>query len=156
MILYTHHQCGGLRRSPQGPTSAVWACFPHLQYFTLRVEMGVIECQEEDVPKGILWYTPMGFLGVIRPHHRDEAWSASLCQSFFATCVGENMKVMEEMTSLNHTHTHHTRKPLSSINLVSILRCSSPPHNLVYGRRVAPSVFAFSLSSHRHFYMFSV
>jgi hypothetical protein len=37
-----------------------------------------------------------------------------------------------------------------------IFRCSSPPHNLVYGSRVAPSTLAFSLSSHRHFYMSSV
>ena len=28
--------------------------------------------------------------------------------------------------------------------------------NLVYGRHVTPSAFTFSLSSHRHFYMFSV
>ncbi len=45
---------------------------------------------------------------------------------------------------------------LSSINLVSIFRCSSPPHNLVYGRRVDPSALAFSLSSHRHSYTSSV
>ena len=44
----------------------------------------------------------------------------------------------------------------SSINLVSIFRCSSPPHNLVYGRRVDPSTLAFILSSHRHSYMSSV
>ncbi len=49
-----------------------------------------------------------------------------------------------------------TLQNLAFINLVSIFRCSSPPSNLVYGRRVSPSVFTFSLSSHRHFYMFSV
>jgi hypothetical protein len=44
-----------------------------------------------DDPKGILWYMPLGFLGVIRPHRRHEAWSASLWQTFFATCVGANI-----------------------------------------------------------------
>ena len=39
---------------------------------------------------------------------------------------------------------------IESINLVSIFRCSSPPRNLVYGRRVDPSPLDFSLSSHRH------
>jgi hypothetical protein len=54
----------------------------------LRAEMGALESQEEDSPKRILWYKPLGFLGVIRPHRRHEVWSASLWQSFFATCVG--------------------------------------------------------------------
>ena len=44
----------------------------------LRTEMGALESQDEDAPKRILWYNPLGFLGVIRPHHRDEAWSVSL------------------------------------------------------------------------------
>ena len=35
-------------------------------------------------------------------------------------------------------------------------RCSRPPRNLVYGNRVASSALAFSLSSHRHFYLFTV
>ena len=42
---------------------------------------------------------------------------------------------------------------LSSINLVSIFRCSSPPRHPVYPRRVDPSVLAFSPSSHRHSYI---
>ena len=45
---------------------------------TLCTEMGDLESQEEDDPKGILWNNPLGFLGVIRPHHRDETWSVSL------------------------------------------------------------------------------
>ncbi len=31
---------------------------------------GVLESQEQDAPKCILWYKPLGFLGVIRPHRR--------------------------------------------------------------------------------------
>jgi hypothetical protein len=42
---------------------------------------------------------------------------------------------------------------LSSITLVSIFRCSSPPRNPVYVRRVNPSALAFRLSSHRHSYI---
>ena len=44
---------------------------------TRRAEMGALESQEEDTPKRVLWYKPLGFLGVIRPHRRDETWSAS-------------------------------------------------------------------------------
>ncbi len=38
----------------------------------------LLESQEEDAPKKLLWYKPMGFLGANRSHRRDEAWSASL------------------------------------------------------------------------------
>ena len=31
----------------------------------LRVEMGTLESQEEDAPRRFLWYTPMGFLGLV-------------------------------------------------------------------------------------------
>jgi hypothetical protein len=52
--------------------------------------------------------------------------------------------------SVTITHSPITLANLSSINLVSIFRCSSLPHNPVYARRVDPSALAFSLSSHRH------
>ena len=63
----------------------------------LRTEMGALESQEEDAPNRLLWYKPMGFLGVIRTHRRDEAWSASLWQTFFATCVGAQILVLAEL-----------------------------------------------------------
>ena len=44
----------------------------------LRTEMGTLESQEEEDPKRVLWYKPLGFLGVIRPHLRDDVWSVSL------------------------------------------------------------------------------
>ena len=44
----------------------------------LRMEMTGLESQEEDVPKCILFFKPMSWLGQIRPHRRDESWSASL------------------------------------------------------------------------------
>ncbi len=51
------------------------------------------------------------------------------------------------------THSPITLSNLSSINLVPIFRCSSPPLNPVYTRRVDPSSLTFSLSSHRHSYL---
>jgi hypothetical protein len=48
------------------------------------------------------------------------------------------------------SHSPITRGNLSSVNLVSIFRCSSPPRNPVYPRRVDSSTVSFSLSSHRH------
>jgi hypothetical protein len=44
----------------------------------LRTEMTGLESQEEDVPKCVLFFKPMGWLGQIRTHRRDESWSASL------------------------------------------------------------------------------
>ncbi len=57
--------------------------------------------------------------------------------------------------------TYHFKNPyspitlakFSSINLVSIFRCSSSPRNPVYVRLVDFSDFVFSLSSHRHSYI---
>ena len=39
----------------------------------------------------------MSWLGQIRPHRRDETWSASLCQTFFASCVGATIPVVAEL-----------------------------------------------------------
>jgi hypothetical protein len=64
----------------------------------LRPEMGDLESQEEETPQRVLWYNHLGFLGVIRPHHRDESWSTSLCQSFLTTCVGVNIPALTEMS----------------------------------------------------------
>jgi hypothetical protein len=50
--------------------------------------------------------------------------------------------------SFESTYSPMTLANLSSINLVSIFRSSSPPHNPVYASRVDPSVLGFSLSSH--------
>jgi hypothetical protein len=55
-----------------------------------------LESQEEDAPKRILHYKPMSWLGQIRPHRRDEAWSASLWQTFFATSMGAHIPVIAE------------------------------------------------------------
>jgi hypothetical protein len=55
--------------------------------------------------------------------------------------------------SVRISHSPITLANLSSINFVSIFRCSSPPHNPVYTSRVDPSVLGFNLSSHRHSYV---
>jgi hypothetical protein len=39
----------------------------------------------------------MSWLGQIRPHRRDEAWSANLWQTFFATSVGAQIPLLAEM-----------------------------------------------------------
>ena len=38
----------------------------------------------------------MGWLGQIRPHRRDEAWSAGLWQTFFSTSMGAQIPVISE------------------------------------------------------------
>jgi hypothetical protein len=55
-----------------------------------------LESQEEDAPKRVLFYKPMAWLGQIRPHRRDESWSASLCQTFFSTSMGAQIPVISE------------------------------------------------------------
>ncbi len=46
----------------------------------------------------------------------------------------------------------HLKSKIVNILTNSIFRCSSPPRNPVYVRRVDPSALSFSLSSHRHSY----
>ena len=62
----------------------------------LRTEMTGLESLEEDAPKCILFYTPMGWLGQIRSHRRDEVWSVSICQTFFTTAMGTQIPVILE------------------------------------------------------------
>ena len=58
--------------------------------------MDGLESLEEDDPKRIHFYTSMGCLGKIRSHRRDEAWSASIWQAFFATAMGAQIPVISE------------------------------------------------------------
>ena len=62
----------------------------------LVTEMAGLESQEEDAPKRILYFKPMSWLGQIRPHRRDESWSASLWQTFFSTSMGVQIPVIAE------------------------------------------------------------
>jgi hypothetical protein len=66
-----HNKQGLTRRSQQRIVATV-------EDSVLRTEMAALESQEEDAPKRILFYKPMSWLGQIRTHRRDEAWSASL------------------------------------------------------------------------------
>jgi hypothetical protein len=54
------------------------------------------ESEEEHAPRRVLWFYPMSWLGQIRPHRRDESWSASLWQTFFAACVGAKIPALPE------------------------------------------------------------
>ncbi len=63
----------------------------------LHTEMENLESEEEDTPKRVLYLKPMRWLGQIRPHHRDETWSGSLWQTFFASCVNENIPTLSEL-----------------------------------------------------------
>jgi hypothetical protein len=51
---------------------------PTVEDSVLRTEMTDLESQEEGVPKSILFFKPMSWLGQIRSHRRDETWSPSL------------------------------------------------------------------------------
>ncbi len=46
--------------------------------------------------KGILFFKPVSWLGQMRPHRRDESWSASLWQTFFAMTMGAQIPVIAE------------------------------------------------------------
>ena len=62
----------------------------------LKTEMAGLESQEEDAPKRLLFFKPMSWLGQIRPHRRDETWSASLWQTFVSTSMGAQIPVIAE------------------------------------------------------------
>jgi hypothetical protein len=54
-----------------------------------------LESQEVDAPRRVLWFKSMSWLGKIRTHRRDEAWSACLWQTFFATSVGAQIPLLD-------------------------------------------------------------
>jgi hypothetical protein len=62
----------------------------------LKTEMGDLESQEEDVPKCILFFKPMSWLGQIRTRRRDESWSASLWQTFFSMSMDAQIPAIAE------------------------------------------------------------
>jgi hypothetical protein len=90
-------------------------------------------------------------------HYRRAAFSSQL-QSMLGNILptAAALRIIEyrrRTFSFTFSHSPITLANLSSINLVSILRCSSPPRNPVYARRVVPSGLTCSLSSHRHSYI---
>jgi len=62
----------------------------------LKTAMADLESQEEDAPKCLLFFKTMSWLGQIRPHRRDESWSASLWQTFFSTSMGAQIPAIAE------------------------------------------------------------
>ena len=58
--------------------------------------MTIFESQEEDAPKGILFFKSISCLEQIRPHRGDEGWSASLCQTFFVKSMDVQIPVIAE------------------------------------------------------------
>ena len=75
---------------------------------------------------------------------------ASFSSQFKSKVVSTLAKAVPLRIKLNLDGTPITLSNLSSINFVSIFRCSSSPRNPVYASRVDLSAVAFSLSSHRH------
>ena len=63
----------------------------------LRTEMENFESDEEDASRRVLWYKSMSWMGQIRSHRRDEAWSADLWQAFFVSCVGATVPALTEL-----------------------------------------------------------
>jgi hypothetical protein len=61
-----------------------------------------------------------------------------------------NSKFRRFVYGFTNTLSSITLVNVSSINLVFIFRCSCPPHNTTYVRRVDLSALAFNLSLHRH------
>jgi hypothetical protein len=49
--------------------------------------------------EGVFWYKQMACLGSLRPQHRDEAWSASLRQTFFSLAVGAQIPAIAALPS---------------------------------------------------------
>ena len=68
----------GSRRAEQLSLRSQQRIVTTVEDSVLRMEMTGLESLEEDDPKRILYYKPMGCLGQIRSHRRDEASSASL------------------------------------------------------------------------------
>jgi hypothetical protein len=75
--------------SPSGTLNlSTWVTSAGTVKFVLTAEGGV--------PKRILFFKPMSWLGKIRTHRRDESWSASLWQTFFSTSMGAQIPAIAE------------------------------------------------------------
>ena len=81
----------GSRRAEQLSLRSQQRTVATVEDSVLRTEMAGL-----DAPKLILFFKPMSWLGQIRPHRRDEAWSASLWQTFFAMTMGAQIPVIAE------------------------------------------------------------
>jgi hypothetical protein len=86
----------GLRRPEQFNLLSQQHIVSTVEDSVLRTEMAVLESQEQDVPKRVLFFKPMSWLGQIRSHRRDETWSGSLCQTFFSSSMGVQIPVITE------------------------------------------------------------
>ncbi len=86
----------GSRRADQLSLRSKQRIVANVEDSVLRTEMAGLESQEENAPKHTLFFKPMSWLGQIRPHRRDEAWSASLWQTFFAMTMGDQIPVITE------------------------------------------------------------
>jgi hypothetical protein len=86
----------GLRRAEHLSLHSQQRIVSIVEDSVLRTEMSGLESQEEDAPKRILFFKPMSWLGQIRPHRRDEAWSASLWQTFVVMTMGAHIPVIDE------------------------------------------------------------
>ncbi len=87
-------------------------------------------------------------------HFRREVFSSQI-KSTTGNILGktESLRIYLNIDGTpipSRSHSPITQSKLSTINLVSIFRCSSSPRNPVHVRRVDPSVLAFSLSLYRH------
>jgi hypothetical protein len=68
----------GSRRAEQLILCSQHSIVTTVEDSVLRTDIADLEFQEEDVPKRILFFKPMSWLGQIKSDRRDEAWSASL------------------------------------------------------------------------------
>ncbi len=86
----------GSRRAEQLSLRSQQRVVATVEESVLKMEMTGLESPEEDAPKCLLFFKPMSWLGQIRPHRRDESWSASLWQTFFSTSMGAQIPVIAE------------------------------------------------------------
>ncbi len=90
----------GSRRQEQLSSRCQQRVVATVEESVLRTEMAGLESQEEDAPQRpaqrVLFYKPMTWVGQIRPHRRDESWSASLWQTFFSTSMGDQIPMIPE------------------------------------------------------------
>jgi hypothetical protein len=86
----------GSRRAEQLTLLSQQCIVATVEDSVLRTEMTGLESQKEDAPKRVLFLRPMSWLGQLRPHRRDEVWSASLWHNFFSTTMGVQIPAIAE------------------------------------------------------------
>ncbi len=137
----------GSRRAEQLSLRSQQRIVATVEDSVLRTEMAGLDSQEEDSPKRILFFKPMSWLGRIRPHRRDEAWSGAVDQLADLFRTTHKVKTVQVAKSRG--------RHCGDVELAAYLANAAGPVPLVLDLRISHDRFGSSsdpsLNGHLHY-----